>query len=57
MLFFIVIGAFIFARFIVLTQFPTALAGWVKDWGLSPVMVIVRGDGCSTSCSAPSSRR
>jgi tripartite ATP-independent transporter DctM subunit len=41
MLFFIVIGAFIFARFIVLTQFPTALAGWVKDWGLSPVMVIV----------------
>jgi tripartite ATP-independent transporter DctM subunit len=41
MLFFIVIGAFIFARFIVLTQFPTALAGWVKEWGLSPVMVIV----------------
>ncbi|MGE5794922.1 MAG: TRAP transporter large permease subunit, partial [Bacteroidota bacterium] len=41
MLFFIVVGAFIFARFIVLTQFPTALAGWVKDWGLSPVMVIV----------------
>ena len=41
MLFFIVIGAFIFARFIVLTQFPNALAGWVKDWGLSPVMVIV----------------
>jgi len=41
MLFFIVIGAFIFARFIVLTQFPTALAGWVKDWGLSPVMVIL----------------
>jgi tripartite ATP-independent transporter DctM subunit len=41
MLFFIVIGAFIFARFIVLTQFPTALAGWVQEWGLSPVMVIV----------------
>jgi tripartite ATP-independent transporter DctM subunit len=41
MLFFIVLGAFIFARFIVLTQFPTALAGWVKEWGLSPVMVIV----------------
>jgi tripartite ATP-independent transporter DctM subunit len=41
MLFFIIIGAFIFARFIVLTQFPTALAGWVKEWGLSPVMVIV----------------
>jgi tripartite ATP-independent transporter DctM subunit len=41
MLFFIVIGAFIFARFIVLTQFPTALAGWVKEWELSPVMIIV----------------
>jgi len=41
MLFFIVIGAFIFARFIVLTQFPTVLAGWVKDWELSPVMVII----------------
>ena len=41
MLFFIVIGAFIFARFIVLTQFPTALVGWVKEWGLSPLMVIL----------------
>ncbi|MFO1362731.1 MAG: TRAP transporter large permease [Burkholderiales bacterium] len=41
MLFFIVIGAFIFARFIVLTQFPTALAAWVQDWGLAPTMVIV----------------
>lgn len=41
MLFFIVVGAFIFARFIVLTQFPTALSGWVKDWGLSPAMVIL----------------
>ena len=41
MLFFIVIGAFIFARFIVLTQFPTALVGWVTAWGLSPLMVIL----------------
>jgi C4-dicarboxylate transporter, DctM subunit len=41
MLFFIVIGAFVFARFIVLTQFPTALTGWVQAWGLSPVMVII----------------
>ena len=41
MLFFIVIGAFIFARFIVLTQFPTALVGWVQEWGLSPVMIIL----------------
>jgi len=40
-LFFIFVGAFIFARFIVLTQFPNALAGWVKEWGLSPVMIIV----------------
>jgi tripartite ATP-independent transporter DctM subunit len=41
MLFFIVIGAFIFARFIVLTQFPNALAGWVQAWGLSPLMIII----------------
>ena len=41
MLFFIVIGAFIFARFIVLTQFPTALVGWVQAWGLSPVMILI----------------
>ena len=41
MLFFIVIGAFIFARFIVLTQFPAALAGWVREWGLSPAMIML----------------
>jgi tripartite ATP-independent transporter DctM subunit len=41
MLFFIVIGAFIFARFIVLTQFPNALATWVQEWGLSPAMIMV----------------
>ena len=33
MMFFIVVGAFIFSRFIVLTQFPNELAGWVKVWG------------------------
>jgi len=33
-IFFIVVGAFIFSRFIVLTQFPNELAGWVKQAGL-----------------------
>jgi tripartite ATP-independent transporter DctM subunit len=41
MLFFIVIGAFIFSRFIVLTQFPAELARWVQAWGLSPAMIMV----------------
>jgi tripartite ATP-independent transporter DctM subunit len=41
MLFFIVVGAFIFARFIVLTQFPAALASGVREWGLSPVMIML----------------
>ncbi len=41
MLFFIVIGAFIFARFIVLTQFPAELAKWVQEWGLSPAMIML----------------
>jgi C4-dicarboxylate transporter, DctM subunit len=33
-IFFIVVGAFIFSRFIVLTQFPNQLAGWVNQAGL-----------------------
>jgi len=41
MLFFIVVGAFIFARFIVLTQFPAELAKWVQEWGLSPAMIMI----------------
>lgn len=41
MLFVIVIGAFIFARLIVLTQFPVSLANFVKSAGLAPWMVIV----------------
>lgn len=41
MLFFIVIGAFIFARFIVLTQFPTELVKLVQAWGLAPGMVMM----------------
>ncbi len=41
MLFFIVIGAFIFSRLIVLTQFPLALADWVQQAGLTPWMVLL----------------
>jgi tripartite ATP-independent transporter DctM subunit len=41
MLFFIVIGAFIFSRFIVLTQFPAELARGVQEWGLSPAMIMI----------------
>jgi tripartite ATP-independent transporter DctM subunit len=39
--FFIVVGAFIFSRFIVLTQIPTELAGWVKTAGLGPAWVML----------------
>jgi C4-dicarboxylate transporter DctM subunit len=39
--FFIVVGAFIFSRFIVLTQIPTELAGWVKAAGLGPAWVML----------------
>lgn len=41
MLFIIVIGAFIFSRLIVLTQFPLTLTVWVKEMGLTPWMVIL----------------
>src|SRR5260221_8954009 len=41
MLFFIVVGAFVFARFIVLTQFPNVLAQWVKDAGLAPAWILL----------------
>ena len=41
MLFIIVIGAFIFSRLIVLTQFPLSLANWVREMGLTPWMVIL----------------
>lgn len=40
-IFFIVVGAFIFSRFIVLTQFPNELSQWVKVSGLSPFWVIM----------------
>jgi TRAP-type C4-dicarboxylate transport system permease large subunit len=41
MLFFIVVGAFIFARFIVLTQFPNLLAQYVREAALAPVWILV----------------
>lgn len=41
MLFFIILGATLFGRFIVLTQIPAALTGWVEGLALSPVLVIV----------------
>jgi tripartite ATP-independent transporter DctM subunit len=41
MLFFIIIGAFIFARFMVLTRVPNELARVVGDWGLAPVVIVI----------------
>jgi tripartite ATP-independent transporter DctM subunit len=40
-IFFIVVGAFIFSRFIVLTQVPNELAAWVKQAGLGPFWILV----------------
>jgi C4-dicarboxylate transporter, DctM subunit len=40
-IFFIVVGAFIFSRFIVLTQVPSELAGWVKQSGAGPVWILL----------------
>jgi C4-dicarboxylate transporter DctM subunit len=36
-----VVGAFIFSRFIVLTQFPNELARWVQDVGFSPFWILM----------------
>ena len=41
MLLFIVVGAFVFARFIVLTQFPNLLAQWVREAGLAPAWILL----------------
>jgi len=41
MLFFIVVGAFIFARFIVLTQVPEELIRVVRELGLSPIAIVL----------------
>jgi TRAP-type C4-dicarboxylate transport system permease large subunit len=40
-IFFIVVGAFIFSRFIVLTRFPNELAAWVQQAGLSPFWILM----------------
>ncbi len=40
-IFFIVVGAFIFSRFIVLTQFPNEMTRWVDSIGLSPFWIIM----------------
>jgi C4-dicarboxylate transporter, DctM subunit len=40
-IFFIVVGAFIFSRFIVLTQFPNQLAAWVQQAGLAPAWILL----------------
>jgi tripartite ATP-independent transporter DctM subunit len=39
-IFFVVVGAFIFSRFIVLTQFPNELSAWVQHAGLSPFSIL-----------------
>ena len=39
--FFIILGAFIFSRFIVLTQFPLELARWVQQAGLGNLSVLL----------------
>jgi TRAP-type C4-dicarboxylate transport system permease large subunit len=41
MLFFIIIGAFLFAYFIVQTQLPAGLIGWVDTLGLAPLGVML----------------
>ena len=40
-IFFIVVGAFIFSRFIILTQVPSELAGWVKQSGAGPAWILL----------------
>ena len=40
-IFFIVVGAFIFSRFIVLTQFPNDVARWVQEAGVGPAWILL----------------
>jgi tripartite ATP-independent transporter DctM subunit len=40
-IFFIVVGAFVFSRFIVLTQFPNEMVRFVQDAGLAPIWVLM----------------
>jgi C4-dicarboxylate transporter, DctM subunit len=41
MLFFIIVGAFIFSRFIVLTRLPNELVVWVQEVKLSPMLIVM----------------
>ena len=41
MLFFIIVGAFIFSRFIVLTRLPNELVAWVQQTGLSAFWIVL----------------
>ena len=41
MLFFIIVGAFIFSRFIVLTRLPNELAAWVQATGIGPLAIVL----------------
>jgi len=41
MLFFIAVGAFVFSRFVVLTQLPNNLATWVQTMGFSPLVIML----------------
>jgi tripartite ATP-independent transporter DctM subunit len=41
MLFFIIVGAFIFSRFIVLTRLPNELAAWVQAAGIGPLLIVL----------------
>ena len=41
MLFFIIVGAFIFARFIVLTRLPNELAAWTQGAQLAPLTILL----------------
>jgi tripartite ATP-independent transporter DctM subunit len=41
MLFFIIVGAFIFSRFIVLTRLPDELVAWVREAGLGPLWIVL----------------
>jgi tripartite ATP-independent transporter DctM subunit len=40
-IFYIVIGASIFSRFIVASQFPNDLAAWARDFGLAPFWILM----------------
>jgi tripartite ATP-independent transporter DctM subunit len=41
MLFFIIVGAFIFSRFVVLTRLPNELAAWVQAAGIGPLAIVL----------------